>query len=103
MGAISVSFGSPHVRFTPMGRTCGEPDESKEKPNPKDVTALFGGRASPLKQGGRFGAPPRGQFTEGKLNKSGAPGNLLLYLISFACLRVRPMGVRRTCRQANEV
>ncbi len=22
-----ISSGSPHVRCTPMGRTCGEPDE----------------------------------------------------------------------------
>ena len=40
----SISSGSPHVR--PMGRTCGEPDETKEKYHPKNITALFRGRGS---------------------------------------------------------
>ena len=41
MAANSISSGSPHVRCTPMGRTCGEPDEIKKNTHPKNFTALF--------------------------------------------------------------
>ena len=43
MGANSISFGSPHVRCTPMGRTdtCGDPNEIKKNTHPKNITALF--------------------------------------------------------------
>ena len=36
---VSISFGSPHVRCTPMGRTCGEPGEIKKNTHPKNITA----------------------------------------------------------------
>ena len=45
MGDNSISSGSPHVRCTPMGRTCGEPDEIKKNTHPKNITALFRGQA----------------------------------------------------------
>ena len=40
MGVNPISSGSPHVRCTPMGRTCGEPDEIKTHTHPKNITAL---------------------------------------------------------------
>ena len=63
MAVNSISFGSPHVRCTPMGvhRTCGEPNEIKcGEPNeikknthPKNITALFGDQDASF-GGGRF-------------------------------------------------
>ena len=41
MAVTSISSRSPHVRWTPMGCTCGEPDEIKKNTHPKNVTALF--------------------------------------------------------------
>ena len=41
MAVNPISSRSPHVRCTPMGRTCGEPDEIKKIPHPKYFTALF--------------------------------------------------------------
>ena len=41
MGVNPISSGSPHVRCTPMGRTCGEPDEIKKNTHPEYFTALF--------------------------------------------------------------
>ena len=46
MAVNSISSGSPHVRCTPMGRTCGEPDEIKKNTHPKYFTALFREQAS---------------------------------------------------------
>ena len=42
MAVNPISSGSPHVRCTPMGRTCGGPDETKKNAHPKYITALFG-------------------------------------------------------------
>jgi len=39
MAVNLISSGSPRVR--PMGRTCGEPDETKKNTHPKDFTAFF--------------------------------------------------------------
>ena len=52
MGVNSISVGSPHVRCTPMGRTCGEPNEIKKNTHPEHTTALFRaqGCASHLQQ-----------------------------------------------------
>ena len=47
MAVNSISSGSPHVRCTPMGRTCGEPDEIKKNTHPKFFTALFRERTPP--------------------------------------------------------
>ena len=45
MAVNSISFGSPHVRCTPMWAlsniTCAEPNESKKNTHPKYITALF--------------------------------------------------------------
>ena len=40
-GVNPISSGSPHVRCTPMGRTCGKPDEIKKTTHPKWFTPLF--------------------------------------------------------------
>ena len=40
VGVNLISSGSPHGRCTPMGRTCGEPDEIKKNTHPEYVTAL---------------------------------------------------------------
>ena len=41
MGVNSISFGSPHVRCTPMGRTCGEPRRNQEKYPPEKYYRSF--------------------------------------------------------------
>ena len=43
MGVNSISLDPPRVRT--MGRTCGEPDESKKNTHPKSTTALLCGQA----------------------------------------------------------
>ena len=45
MAANPISSGPPHVRCTPMGRTCGGPDEIKKNTHPKNITALFRAQA----------------------------------------------------------
>ena len=40
MGFDSISFGSPHVRCTPMGRTCSAPNASKENTQTDAFAAL---------------------------------------------------------------
>ena len=42
MGVNSISFGSPHVRYMGVHRTCGGPNEFKKNTHPKNMTALFG-------------------------------------------------------------
>ena len=55
-GVDSISFGSPHVRCTPVGvhRTRDEPNEIKKNTHPKNATALLRGQA-------RYGFAVQGQ------------------------------------------
>ncbi len=46
MAVNPISSGSPHVRCTPMGRTCGEPDEIKKIPTRKILPLFFGSRTA---------------------------------------------------------
>ena len=41
MGANPIPSGSPHVRCTPIGRTCGEPDEIKKNTTRKTLLLLL--------------------------------------------------------------
>ena len=41
MGVNSIFFGPPHVRCTPVGRTCGEPNEIKKIPTRKMLRLFF--------------------------------------------------------------
>ena len=65
MAVNSISSGPPHVRCTPMGRTCGEPDETKKNTHLKDITALFREQA-------KCGARPARRAT------AGAGGNVIV-------------------------
>ena len=58
MGVNSISFGSPRVRCTPVGRTCGEPNEITKNTHPKDILPFFSsGRHRLMKCWQGFRAP----------------------------------------------
>ena len=96
-----ISSGSPHVRCTPVGRTCGEPDEIEStamgvKLNGSRRVRDHVSPVAPLDR--KVVLRPRGACSR---KRAVIFFGWVFFLISPARIHVRPMG--RTCGGSNEI